>query len=107
MGVDECAISYWVRPSGRLESLGYYPSMRLEEMEPFFEVAGFPETVRVLERGVTVIIDADDGAADPAEVALLRRDEIRMLVMLPLVAKGQAIGLVELFSRSLVRWDAQ
>ena len=107
MGVDECAISYWDRPSGRLESLGYYPSMRLEEMEPFFEVAGFPETVRVLERGVTVIIDADDGAADPAEVALLRRDEIRMLVMLPLVAKGQAIGLVELFSRSLVRWDAQ
>jgi diguanylate cyclase (GGDEF)-like protein len=30
-----------------------------------------------------------------------------MLVMLPLVAKGQAIGLVELFSKAFVSWDAQ
>jgi diguanylate cyclase (GGDEF)-like protein len=107
MGVDECAISYWDRPSGRVESLGYFPPLRLEEMEPYFEIDGFPETLRVLERGVTIIIDADDPKADPAEVALLRRDGIRMLVMLPLVAKGQAIGLVELFSKSLVSWDAQ
>ncbi len=107
MGVDECAISYWDRPSGRVESLGYFPSLRLDEMEPFFEVDGFPETLRVLERGNTVIIDALDPAADPAEVSLLERDGNRMLVMLPLVAKGQAIGLVELFSKTEVRWDAQ
>ena len=25
MGVDECAISYWDRPAGRVDSLGYYP----------------------------------------------------------------------------------
>jgi len=105
MSVDECAISYWDRPSGRVESLGYYPP--LDELEPYFEVAGFPETLRVLERQVTVIIDAEDTNADPAEVGLLRRDGIRMLVMLPLVAKGQAIGLVELFSRTEARWDAQ
>jgi diguanylate cyclase (GGDEF)-like protein len=107
MGVDECAISYWDRPSGRLESLGYYPPIRLEELEPYFEVAGYPETLRVLERGQTVIIDADDRHADPAEVQLLKRDGNRVLVMLPLVAKGQAIGLVELFSRTEVRWDPQ
>jgi diguanylate cyclase (GGDEF)-like protein len=107
MGVDECAISYWDRPSGRVESLGYFPPLRLDQMEPFFEVAGFPETMRVLERGVTVIIDAEDPAADQAEVMLLRRDGIRMLVMLPLVAKGQAIGLVELFSKPYRSWDAQ
>ena len=35
------------------------------------------------------------------------RDGNRMLAMLPLVAKGQSIGLVELFSRIAVRWDAQ
>ena len=28
-----------------------------------------------------------------------------MVAMMPLVAKGQAIGLVELFSKSVVRWD--
>jgi diguanylate cyclase (GGDEF)-like protein len=107
MGVDECAISYWDKPKGRVESLGYYPPQKLEELEQYFEVAGFPETLRVLERGVTLIIDADDPAADPAETELLRRDGNRILVMLPLVAKGQAIGLVELFSKTEVRWDAQ
>jgi diguanylate cyclase (GGDEF)-like protein len=107
MGVDECAISYWDKPSGRVESLGYYPQLRLDDLEPYFDVAGFPETLRVLERGVTTIIDAEDPAADPAETELLRRDGNRILVMLPLVAKGQAIGLVELFSKTEVRWDAQ
>jgi diguanylate cyclase (GGDEF)-like protein len=107
MSVDECAISYWDKPLGRVESLGYYPPLKIEELEPYFDVAGFPETLRVLERGVTTIIDADDPAADAAETALLRRDGNRILVMLPLVAKGQPIGLVELFSKSEVRWDAQ
>ena len=54
----------------------------------------------MLEEQTTVIIDADDPAADPAEVELLLRDGYRSLVMLPLVAKGQSIGLVELISRS-------
>ena len=107
MGVDECAISYWDKVSGRVESLGYYPPLKFADLEPYFDVAGFPETLQVLERGVTTIIDADDPAADPAETALLRRDGNRILVMLPLVAKGQAIGLVELFSKTEVRWDAQ
>ena len=105
MGVDECAISYWDRGAHRVESLGYYPP--LDVLEPYFEVAGFPETLRVLERQATVIIDTEDPSADQAEVELLRSDGIRMLVMLPLVAKGQSIGLVELFSTAEARWDAQ
>ena len=104
MTVDECAISYWDRASGRLESLGYWPPLRNDEIEPYFLVSGFPETLRTLERQDTVIIDTEDPASDPAEVALLTRDGNRMLVMLPLVAKGQSIGLVELFSRTLVSW---
>ena len=107
MGVDECAISYWDRPSGRVESLGYYPPAGLEELEPFFAVAGFPETLRVLDRQETVIVDAEDPSADRAEVELLVRDGNRVLAMLPLVAKGQSIGIVELFSKTGVRWDAQ
>ncbi len=107
MGVDECAISYWDRPAGRVESLGYFPHLRLEELEPYFDVSGFPDTLRALERQEIVIIDAQDPAADPAEVELLVRDGNRMLVMLPLVAKGQSIGLVEMFSRAAVTWDAE
>ena len=42
MGVDECAISYWDRPAGRVDSLGYYPTAGVEEIEPYFDVAGYP-----------------------------------------------------------------
>ena len=105
MGVDECAISYWDRPLGRLDSLGYFPAALLGEMQPYFETAGYPETLRVLESQETVIIDAEDPTADQDEVILLVQAGNRMVAMLPLVAKGTAIGLVELFSKSAVRWD--
>ncbi len=104
-GVDECVISYWDRTAGRVESLGYFPTHRFEEIEPFFVVAGYPETLRVLERQETVIVDADDPNADPAEVALMVRDGSKVLAMLPLVAKGQSIGLVELISRGPTTWN--
>jgi diguanylate cyclase (GGDEF)-like protein len=107
MGVDECDISYWDRALGRVESLGSYPAHRIETIEPFFVVSGYPETLRVLEHQETVIIDSQDATADPAEVKLLVNDGNRILAMLPLVAKGQSIGLVEMFSKSEVRWDAQ
>jgi diguanylate cyclase (GGDEF)-like protein len=102
MGVDECVISYWDRPAGRVDSLGYFPSHRLQEIEPFFDVSGYPETLRVLEGQETIIIDADDPNADPAEVRLMVHDGSKVLAMLPLVAKGQSIGLVELMSNGSV-----
>ena len=94
--VDECAISYWDRPKNQLATLGYHPP--IAELTPFFDIEGYPLTRRVLEEQVTVQIDVDDPDADPAEVALLTPEGYRSLVMLPLVAKGQSIGLVELLS---------
>jgi diguanylate cyclase (GGDEF)-like protein len=99
MGVDECAISYWDRPAGRLATLGYWPDTPVAELQPFFDLAEFPETRRVLEQQSTAIVDADDPAADAAELTVLQREGYRSVVMLPLVAKGQSIGLVELISR--------
>ena len=91
-------------PTARVESLGYYPAAPARrDRAPFFDVAGYPETLRVLEHQATVIIDAEDPAADPAEVEPAASTAgNRILAMLPLVAKGQSIGLVELFSKSAV-----
>jgi diguanylate cyclase (GGDEF)-like protein len=50
-------------------------------------------------------VDVDDPIADPAEVELMRRDGNRVLAMLPLVVKGQSIGLVELVSDVPVTFD--
>jgi diguanylate cyclase (GGDEF)-like protein len=61
----------------------------------------------VLERQETVVIETDDPTADQAEVELMRQDGNRVLAMLPLVAKGQSIGLVELFAKEPVSFDAE
>ena len=107
MGVDECAISYWDRATQRVISLGYFPEAGIDELEPYFEVAGFPQTIRVLEEQATVVIDTEDPLADPAEVGLLLPAGNRTLIMVPLVAKGQSIGLVELISKSAVALDPE
>jgi diguanylate cyclase (GGDEF)-like protein len=98
MAVEECAISFWDRPNDRVASIGYYPPVPIGELRPYFEIGEYPQTRHVLEAQVHVLIDADDPAADPAEVALLVGEGSRALVMLPLVASGESIGLVELFS---------
>ena len=107
LGFEEAAISYWDRDRGRVISLGYHPEDGAGDLEPYFDVSGYPETLRVLERQEVAIIDADDPSADQNEVELLRRDGKRGLLMLPLVAKDQSIGLVELFSRTTVRMNDQ
>ncbi len=106
MGVERCAISYWERSTNRVLSWGYWPSGRIEEIEPFFDLDDFPETKRVLERQVTAVIDTHDPLADRAEVALLVQTGDRMLAMMPLVAKGTSIGLVELISTTPINFDA-
>ncbi len=107
MGAEECLISYWDRGAGRVESLGSFPAERFKEIAPFFDVSGYPETLRVLERQETVIIDSDDPNADAAEVLLMGKDRTRLLAMLPLVAKGVSIGLVELISDGAVAFDEE
>ncbi|HEX7222724.1 MAG TPA: diguanylate cyclase [Candidatus Limnocylindrales bacterium] len=107
MDVEECAISYWDQDGQRVMTLGYYPETSRTELEEFFEISGFPATLRVLEEQAVVVVDAEDPDADPAEIALLTPGGNRTLIMLPLVAKGQSIGLVELLSRGTVRADAE
>ncbi|MEO8229296.1 MAG: diguanylate cyclase [Chloroflexota bacterium] len=105
MGVDECAISWWDRPGDQLLTMGHYPPVADDVIQPVFELKAFPETRRVLAQQVTVIVRVGDPDADPAEVAYLRSEGEVVSAMLPLVAKGRSIGLVELMSRTDVVLD--
>lgn len=98
-GADEAMISDWDPASDRLRTLGCFPAARLEHAEPFYELAGYPQTRQVLEEGGMVVVDVEDPQADPAEAALLRDSAMGGLVMVALVAKGVAIGLIELTFR--------
>jgi diguanylate cyclase (GGDEF)-like protein len=107
MGVDACAISRWEPEVQRVASIGYYPPVPAGEREPFFDVGAYPRTRQVLVDQVTIAIDVDDPLADPAEVRLLAAGGHQSLVMLPLIAKGESIGLVELMAGAPIETDAE
>ena len=100
VGAEQAQISDWDRPNDRLRTLGTYPVDMRADIDDFYPLAGYPETQRVLGEAAISVVDAEDPAADPAEAALLRAEGMRGLLMLPLIANGEVIGLVELTSCS-------
>jgi diguanylate cyclase (GGDEF)-like protein len=105
LGVDACAISSWDVGADQIVSLGQHPPNANWTTLPLYLLSDYPETRRVLETQATVIVDTEDPAADPAEVAILRDEGYRFLAMIPLIAKGQSVGLVELMAADVVAFD--
>lgn len=103
--MDAGVISSWDVEADTVVSEGEYPDRKIVENHPVYRLADYPETRRVLEHQATVIIDAENRSADTDEVAILREDGFRFLIMIPLVAKGRSVGLVELLSKELVLTD--
>jgi diguanylate cyclase (GGDEF)-like protein len=104
-GVEECAISFWDRPGDRLLTWGYWPPELMADQEPFFALAAYPAARRVLDSQETVSVDVDDPRADNAELALLHHNGHPAVVMLPLVVKGETLGIVELIADRPINLD--
>jgi diguanylate cyclase (GGDEF)-like protein len=104
-GADEAAISYWDPERDLVLSWGYHPSQPPGTVQAEFGLAEYPLTRRVLEEGITALIDVHDPEADPHEVAQLLETGFASLAMLPLVAAGRSVGLVELMNRDPVHLD--
>ncbi len=96
---DDCILSTWDPEGDRVISFGCHPTERMADLEPFYELDRFPATRTVLETRSPLVVDVADPDADPYEVAELKSAGDRSLVMLPLVAHGQSIGIVELTSK--------
>jgi diguanylate cyclase (GGDEF)-like protein len=98
-GADECGICYWDRPGDRVLTYGYYPVERRSAVADVYELADYPATRRVLTEHVDMHVGIDERGADPAEVEFLGSIGMESMAMLPLVARGEAIGAVELYWR--------
>lgn len=61
-----------------------------------YPMSRFPLTRRVLEEQRPAVVNVGDPAADPHELRELVREGDKSMLMLPLVFRGQSIGLVEL-----------
>jgi diguanylate cyclase (GGDEF)-like protein len=103
-GATECALSTWDREHDRVVTFGYYPPDQ-GPAEPVYDLDRYPATRRVLTDQLTIVVDAEDPMADIAEVGYLRSIRQRKLVMIPLVVRGESIGMVELTSNDPNAFD--
>ena len=93
---DFCAVSSYEPGSRLVRTLAEYDRSgeRLPDTETY-DVRQYPLTAKVLDEHTSAVVNVDDPRADPAEVATLRAGGDRSLLMLPLVYRGEAIGLLE------------
>jgi diguanylate cyclase (GGDEF)-like protein len=70
-----------------------------------YQLVDYPATRDVLETQEAVQIRVSDPSHDPAERALLEHQGQKSLLMLPLVARGETIGLLEIIDDNDRVWD--
>jgi excisionase family DNA binding protein len=99
-----CAISEYDAESQGLVTLAEYDDAgrRLPDARPY-NLKDFPLTRAVLQDQTAAVVNVDDPDADPAEVAELRREGDRSLLMVPLVVQGDTIGVLEVVDQKMSR----
>ncbi len=70
-----------------------------------YDLADFPATRHVIESQEAVQVRVASAEDDPAERALLEEQGHRSLLMLPLVARGETMGLMEIVDTEDRSWD--
>ena len=68
-----------------------------------YTLSQFPMARRAIEDHESITVNASDPHADPAEVAIMRRDGDKCLLILPMVHQGQSIGLIEVLDHQRER----
>jgi len=99
-----CAISDYDPSTDATHTLAEYDhaGQRLPDASPY-RLRDFPLTKRVLTEQTAAVVNVDDPQADPAEVAELRREGDRSLLMVPLIVQGRSIGLLEVVDQKRSR----
>ena len=99
-----CAISEYDPASRTVQVLADYDHSghRLPDTVAY-RIQAFPLTHKVIEEGTVELVNVDDPQADAAEVAELRRDGDKSLLMAPLIFQGEAVGLLELVDQKRAR----
>ena len=91
-----CAISEYDPATRTVQVMADYDDLgnrRPDTMK--YPINQFPMSKRVLENHEVVHVNITDPHADAAEIAVMRRDGDKSLLILPMVYQGNAIGLLE------------
>jgi diguanylate cyclase (GGDEF)-like protein len=96
--VAECTLSMWDRDRDAVVTFASYPPARGKQIAPAYDLADYPATRRVLLTGEPCFVDIHDGSSDVDEIGYLQSVNQASMVILPLVVRGESIGILELSS---------
>jgi diguanylate cyclase (GGDEF)-like protein len=99
MGADEASVSLWDGGED-VETLSLTPGWMEVEIGERFNLGDYPATAKVLRDQQAVQVQASDPGADQAELELLGPFGFGTLLMLPAMAGGRSLGLLEVARRS-------
>jgi diguanylate cyclase (GGDEF)-like protein len=100
IGVEGCALSQYDNEKDAVITWLGWSSSKLDRSTipgTIYLLNEYPVTRQVLGSRTPYIVYAKDSNADPAEIALMRENGIASLLMVPLIAGDQVIGLAELY----------
>ncbi len=102
---DLVTISLWERERDIVRTLGAFP--RDPSRAPDYPLVRYPDTRHVLVDQVPSVNLVHATDADPAEVRFLREIGMSTGLMVPLVAVGESLGLIEVCTREQRGFDEE
>jgi GAF domain-containing protein len=98
---DKIMLSKWVPEIGAVETLAETGGVSDQRL---FALGDFPVTMEALARQTAAQVMTGDPRADPAEAALLLSTGYRSLLMVPVVQRGESLGIVEAMTEEERPW---
>jgi diguanylate cyclase (GGDEF)-like protein/PAS domain S-box-containing protein len=107
-GAAATSVSLWDRQHDVLRTLTDYHSNVTHEVadtDTEYPLDDYPQSRRVMEERVPLVIRTADAGCDPAERAILEQNGYASMLMLPLLSRGEPIGLMEIADVRDRAWD--
>ena len=109
-GAAATAVSLWERDRDVLITLTDYENHivgQIAEADVEYPLGDFPLSRQVMEERIAVVVRTSDPECDPHERRVLIKDGYKTMLMLPLVSRGETIGLMEFADVSDRSWDPE
>ncbi|HSS55063.1 MAG TPA: EAL domain-containing protein [Gaiellales bacterium] len=109
-GAAATAVSLWERDRDVLITLTDYENHivgQIAEADVEYALGDFPLSRRVMEERSAVVVRASDPECDPHERSVLLKEGYETMLMLPLVSRGETIGLMEFADVTDRSWDPE
>ena len=99
-----CVISEYDRATRTVSVQAEYDDLGNRTVDSMtYTLSQFPMARKAIEDHESITVNVSDLHADAAEVAIMRRDGDKSLLILPMIHQGQAIGLLEVLDHQRER----